>query len=185
MNPRSSYPEAKRIVEALCAGYASEYGVHAKVIRLTQTFGAGIRLSENRVFAQFMNSAMNHRDIVLFTKGQTKHSYLYTADAVTAILTVLLKGQCGEAYNAANESTYCSIREMANLVANLEIINNEFNGPVNVKINEIITDNKIYPPESFMDLNTKKIQELDWRPMISLEEAFTRMIRYIKDVRAL
>ena len=28
------------------------------------------------------------------------------------LLTVLLKGNAGQAYNAANESTYCSIAEM-------------------------------------------------------------------------
>ena len=47
------------------------------------------------------------------TKGETGHYYLYTADAATAIL----KGDTGLAYNAANESTYCSIAEMAEKVA--------------------------------------------------------------------
>lgn len=36
---------------------------------------------------------------------------------VTTILTVLLRGDDGEAYNAANEDTYCSIRELAELVS--------------------------------------------------------------------
>lgn len=56
-------------------------------------------------------------DIILKTKGETKRIYLYTQDVVEAILTVLLKGENGEAYNAANEETYCSIYEMAQLVA--------------------------------------------------------------------
>lgn len=45
--------------------------------------------------------------------------YLYTADAVSALLTVMLKGEPGCAYNAANPSTYCSVREMAEMVATL------------------------------------------------------------------
>ena len=39
------------------------------------------------------------------------------ADAVSAILTVLQKGAPGEAYTAANPESYCSIAEMAQLVA--------------------------------------------------------------------
>ena len=123
MNPRSSYPEAKRMIEAMCASYAAQYNVPAKVIRLTQTFGAGVRKEDKRVYAQFMRSAMAGEDIVLLTQGGTRRSYLYTADAVTAILTVLLKGKNGEAYNAANEDTYCSIKEMAELVARMKEVN--------------------------------------------------------------
>lgn len=167
MNPRSSYPEAKRMVEALCSSYASEYDVPVKVIRLTQTFGAGVRKEDNRVYAQFIRSGISKNDIVLLTRGATRHSYLYTADAVTAIFTVLFKGENGEAYNAANEETYCSIKEMAEVVA-------EMYG-VNVVISESSESDKIYPSESYMNLSTNKLCELGWSAKIALEEMFIRM----------
>ncbi|WP_303816606.1 NAD(P)-dependent oxidoreductase [Acidaminococcus timonensis] len=176
MVPRSSYPEVKRMVESLCACYADEYGVPAKSIRLTQTFGAGIRKGDNRVFAQFAHSAMQHEDIIMFTKGGTERDYLYTADAVSAILTVLLNGTSGEAYNAANEQTYCSIKKMAETVANLDIIKEKYNGPVSVVIDESKNNGKIYPPELYMDLDTRKIQQLGWKATVNLEDMFTRMI---------
>lgn len=168
MNPRSSYPEAKRMIEALCASYAAQYNVPVKVIRLTQTFGAGVRAEDNRVYAQFMRSGMNHEDIVLLTRGGTRHSYLYTADAVTAILTVLLKGRNNEAYNAANEESYCSIREMAELVAGM--------CDVNVVISESSESTKLYPAEQYMDLSTEKIRNLNWGAKTSLKEIFVRMM---------
>lgn len=177
MVPRSSYPEVKRMVESLCACYAEEYYVPAKVIRLTQTFGAGVRKEDNRVFAQFARSAINHEDIVMFTRGGTERMYLYTADAVTAILTVLLRGKDGEAYNAANEQAYCSIREMAETVANLPIIRNQFNGPVSVVIDESKNNMKIYPPELYMNLDTSKLKALGWRATRDLKDMFTRMIQ--------
>lgn len=169
MVPRSSYPEVKRMVESLCACYADEYGVLAKSIRLTQTFGAGIRKSDNRVFAQFVHAAMNHEDIVMFTQGGTERSYLYTADAVSDILTVLLKGNAGEAYNEANEQAYCSIRQMAETVADLDLIKANYGGPVSVVIDESKNDGKTYPPELYMNLDTKKYRNwagrhgLDWK----------------------
>lgn len=175
MRPRSCYPEAKRMVETMCTSYAEEYGVPAKVIRLTQTFGAGIRKNENRVFAQFLHSALNNQDIVMFTKGGSEHSYLYTADAVTAILTALLKGEIGEAYNAANESSYCSIKEMAELVADLNFNGNRENKPVRVIVDESHNNEKIYPPELFMDLDTQKLRKLGWKWNFDLKEMFLRM----------
>ena len=177
MIPRSSYPEVKRMVESLCACYAAEYHVPAKVILLTQTYGAGVRKEHNRVFAQFARSAMNHEDIVMFTRGGTERMYLYTADAVTAILTVLLLGKDGEAYNAANEHTYCSIKEMAETVANLPIIRDEFKGPVPVVNDESKNDTKMYPPELYMDLDTGKLRKLGWTAIRNMRDMFTRMIQ--------
>lgn len=168
MNPRSSYPEAKRMIEAMCASYAAEYNVPVKVIRLTQTFGAGVRKADNRVYAQFMRSALAGEDIVLLTQGGTRRSYLYTADAVTAILAVLLKGKNGEAYNAANEETYCSIREMANFVSSME--------NVKVLVSESSESNKLYPTELYMNLQVDKLQKIGWRSTRNLLEMFKRMI---------
>ena len=167
MNPRSSYPEAKRMIEAMCSSYATQYNVPAKVIRLTQTFGAGVRKKDNRVYAQFMRAGMNHENIVLLTRGGTRHSYLYTADAVTAILTVLLNGENCRVYNAANEETYCSIKEMAELVA-------EMFG-VNVTLKESAESSNLYPAESYMDLSTLNLMKLFWRAKYSLREMFIRM----------
>jgi UDP-glucuronate decarboxylase len=170
MQVRSSYPESKRLAEALCAAYASEYGLPAKVLRLAQTFGPGVALDDVRVFAQMARSAVEGRDIVLHTAGQSENSYLYTADAVTAILTVLLAGENGQAYNAANEATYCSIREMADLVARTV-------GPVPVGVRVQAQNAAIlgYAPTRSTDLDTAKLQRLGWRPTVGLEEMYRRM----------
>ena len=116
MNPRSSYPEGKRAAECLCTAYYKQYGLNTKVVRLTQTFGEGISYDDTRVFAEFTRCIIENKDIVLHTKGETKRNYLYVGDAVTAIFTVLEKGEPSQAYNAANENTYCSIYEMAQMV---------------------------------------------------------------------
>lgn len=168
MNPRSSYPEVKRMIEAMCSSYCAQYNIPTKVIRLTQTFGAGVRKEDNRVYAQFMRSALAGKDIILLTKGGTKHSYLYTADAVTAILTVLLKGENGEAYNAANDTTYCSIKEMAEFVAEM--------GNIKVRINESQESRKLYPPELYMNLKIDKLCRLGWDAKYSLENMYKRMM---------
>ena len=170
MSVRSSYPEGKRICENLCTAYWSEYGVPAKVIRLTQTFGPGVRYHDSRVFAEFARCAIEKRDIVLHTKGETKRSYLYTEDAVDAILTVLLQGEPGEAYNAANEETYCSIYEMAHLVTNKCA-----EGQIAVRI-QLDNAERGYAPELKMNLDTGKLRSLGWRPTKDLCNMFEKLI---------
>lgn len=176
---RSSYPESKRVCECLCSAYFAEYGVPAKTVRLTQTFGEGVEYSDKRVFAEFARCAIEGRDIVLKTKGETERNYLYVGDAVTAILTVLLHGKNGEAYNAANEETYCSIAEMAESVAT-----NFGNGKVKVVIEDSGNAEKLgYAPVLKMNLATDKLRALGWQPEVGLTEMFAILIDYMKKDR--
>lgn len=169
---RSCYPIAKRLCESLCAGYDSEYDVPAMVIRLAQTFGPGVSMNDDRVFAEFARSAIHSIDIELQTFGTSKRMYLYTADAVTAILTVLLSGKQGESYNAANPETYCSIVEMARLVAR-EIAQ----GDIHVHVpSTVLEGNSKFPPPHHLNLDVRKIKDLGWMPSIDLKGMYLRMM---------
>ena len=95
LSVRSSYSEGKRICECLCAAYAAQYGVHVRIARLAQTFGAGVSRADGRVFAQFTKSCLEGRDIVLHTEGKSMGNYCYTADCIRGLLTIALKGEDG------------------------------------------------------------------------------------------
>lgn len=168
---RSCYPESKRLCESLCVSYCNEYGVPVRIIRLTQTFGAGVNINDGRVFAEFARCAINKQDIILKTKGLTKRSYLSVDDASSAIMIVLLKGTSGEVYNAANDETYCTIYDMACLVAK-EISNDE----IQVKICEDDISKYGYAPELHMNLSVKKLRALGWKPYSSLIDMYREMI---------
>ena len=171
MHIRNSYPISKRMCENLCACYAMEFQVNTKVVRLTQTFGAGADYQDGRVFAEFVRCAVERHDIVLHTAGKTKRSYLYTADAVRAVLVVLLCGERANVYNVANEKSYCSIYEMAQLVAK-----ECAKGEIQVRC-EVEKDlNRYgYMPELHMNLDTTKLKRLGWKPEYDLPEMFKRL----------
>lgn len=176
MTVRSCYPIAKRLCENLCASYAQEYHVPAKVIRLAQTFGPGVLKNDKRVFAEFARDAMESTNIVLQTSGTSRREYLYTADAVTAILTVLLYGTDGEAYNAGNPETYCSIVEMAQLVAT-QICK----GNVQVQfLHNTADQNSQFSPSHHLHLDVKNLERLGWKPTRNLKEMYLRMIAGMK-----
>ena len=171
MSARSSYSEGKRLCETLCRAYFEEHDTPVNVLRLTQTIGPGIASDDKRVFAQFARCAANKEDIVLKTKGGTKRSYVYTMDAVAAVLTIMTKGTRGEAYNIANEDAYCSILDMANMVAK-EIADDK----ISVLIREDATAAKAYLPDLCMNLDCSKLRSLGWKPSIRLKDMYLRMM---------
>ena len=177
MNARNSYPVAKIACEALCNSYYVQYGVPALILRATQTFGPGVKYDDGRVFAQFMRCAVEKKDIVLKSQGLTERSYLYTADAVSAILVSLLKAEPGQSYTIADPETYCSIRDMAQMVAE-EIAD----GQIKVVFDIAEDIEKLgYAQTLYMDLDVKKIISLGWKPTTNLKNMFVRMIRGIEE----
>ena len=168
---RNCYPEAKRMCESLCVSYCSQYGVPATIARLTQTFGPGVQSDDNRVFAEFARCAVGRRDIILHTKGETKRSYVYTVDAARAILSIMLLGTPSQAYNVANSSTYCTIYEMAQMVAEQLA-----GGEIAVRCELTDAEKLGYAPVLHMNLDTSRLSELGWKPYYPLADMFRRMI---------
>ena len=170
-NIRCCYSEGKRLVELLCKSYAVEYNLPVSIARLSQTFGAGIHKSENRVFAQFARSAIEQKDIVLHTNGLSYGNYCYTADTIRAIFVLLQNGVNGEVYNVVNEETTRTIKQMAQMVAE------KFSdGKSKVIIDTANTESFGYAPKTVMRLSSRKLQSLGWKPTIDLEEMYTRML---------
>ena len=174
MSLRSSYPQSKRLAETLCIAYYHEYNIPVKIARPTLTFGPGVSKDDERVFAQFARSVIDNTDISLLTKGGTKRDYLYSADAVRGLITILLNGKDGEIYNLSNSATYCSIREMAELCCSLT------DNKISVKFDIDPNKSKCYPKEQMINLVTSKYDALNNSPKTSLIDIYRRLIDYLR-----
>lgn len=170
-NPRSSYPEAKRLAELLCFSYFQEYGLSTKTARLTQTFGANLAVDDNRIFAQIARSVVDNRDIVLHTDGSFSRSYCYLTDAAKAIFLISTLGEPGETYNIANNNTYISVKDMAEMVCK-HIANDR------IKVVYDIADATKYGYAniSSIKMSIEKLVSLGWVPEYSLEEMYSRLV---------
>lgn len=114
---RAGYPESKRCGEALCQAYLKQKGLDCVIARLTRTYGPTILPTDTKAISQFFNNALKGEDIVLKSEGRQYFSYQYVSDSVSGLLTVLLKGTSGEAYNIADESGDITLRDLAALIA--------------------------------------------------------------------
>lgn len=168
---RSCYPIAKIMAENLCHSYFAEYGVPVKIARLAQTFGRGIRPSDNRIFAQFANAVRAGEDIVLHTAGNSMGNYCDIDEVIDAILFLLQHGADSEAYNVVNEKNTMRICEMAELVAQKVA-----GGSIKVSY-DIPKGNPFgYAPDTELKLSGEKLRRLGWEAKCSLEDMYRKML---------
>ena len=169
---RSCYGEGKRGGETLCACWHSQFGVPAKIVRLSHTYGPRMDLNDGRVFADFVADLIAGRDIVMKSDGSARRPFCYLADAIEGIFTVLLRGNDGQAYNVGVDSE-TSILELAEMLCSLfperkcRVVRQD-RGP-----------NDPYVPSSapggHFDLS--KIRSLGWTPTTGIEEGFLRTVK--------
>lgn len=117
--PRACYPSSKRAAETLCVSYAAEYGTDIVIARPCHVYGPYFTEQDNRVYAQFIRNVLRGEDIVMKSTGEQFRSWCYVVDCVSALLYILLKGECREAYNIADSTSNISIRELAETIAKI------------------------------------------------------------------
>lgn len=116
---RAGYPESKRCGEALCQAYKAQKGLDVVVPRPTRSYGPTMLRTDTKAISQFINKAIAGEDIVLKSSGTQLYSYTYVADAVSGLLTILLKGESGEAYNIADEASDIMLKDLAAVIAEI------------------------------------------------------------------
>ena len=112
----SAYSEGKRAAEMLCVLYSSKYGISVKIARCFAFVGPYLPLSKHFAIGNFMNDYLKDKAIEVKGDGTTVRSYLYSADLVIWLLTILLKGKNCRPYNVGSEIGI-SIRKLAETIS--------------------------------------------------------------------
>ncbi len=166
---RASYTEAKRAAEALCQSYAAEKGVQIRIARLCRVFGPTLLPDDSKASSQFIHAALKHDDIVLKSNGSQQFSYIYAADAVAALLHILLHGSPATAYNISNPACDVSLKTFASSCAEAVGTRVVFDLPSD-------SESKGYSIATSAILDSSRLQKLGWKPRYPLQEALTRTL---------
>jgi len=173
MSPRSCYPSSKRAAETLCAAYKEEYGADVCVARPCHTYGPHFTESDNRVYAQFIRSVLRGEDITLKSPGQQLRSWCYVVDCARALLCILLRGESGKAYNIADRQSVITIRELAEMIAEIGGSRVVFDLPTE-------EERKVFNPIRQSTFSTARIESLGWQVSGTMRE---KLLATIEEAR--
>lgn len=175
LNPRNSYSVGKIAAEALCTSYCCEHGIKSVIVRPGHIYGPTASCKDNRVSSTWAYSVARGDNIVMKSDGAQIRSYCFCLDCASAILTVLLKGEDGRAYNISNPKSIISIKQMAELLvenAGVELI-------LEVPSEE---DEKGFNPMINSSLDSELLQSLGWRGQFDAETGFAHTVHIIKEL---
>ncbi|MHB8635077.1 MAG: NAD-dependent epimerase/dehydratase family protein [Fimbriimonadaceae bacterium] len=165
-NPRSCYAESKRCGETLCASYFKQHGLRTVIARPFHTYGPGISLTDGRVYADFVRCVVERRDIELTSDGSAVRAFCYVSDAVRGLLTVLLAGRSGEAYNVGNSRAVINVADLADLLVA------EF-PERNLSVRRSARAANYVPSQITRNVpDTAKLEALGWAPTVGLRDGF-------------
>ncbi len=140
-DPLNVYGAGKRLAETLCAGYHQRFGVETVVARPFATIGPHLSLDWHFALGNFLNDALADRPIEIKGDGTPHRSYIYAADQVLWLWTILLRGQPSRPYNVGS-SDGRSLREVAMVVAGMT------SSPLEVHVAK--TADPALPPERYV-----------------------------------
>ncbi|MFH2139391.1 MAG: NAD(P)-dependent oxidoreductase [Pseudomonadota bacterium] len=107
--------QAKRAAEYLTSYYAHKHGWQNTIARCFSFAGPFLPLDLHYAIGNFIGQALHEDEIVVKGDGSPVRSYLYMADLITWLFTLLLKGENGQIYNVGSDQPI-SIIELAYLV---------------------------------------------------------------------
>jgi len=172
---RGGYPESKRAGEALCKAFMEHNGIKDIIPRLPRIYGPTMHDSDSKAIAQFIKRGIARQNIVLKSEGAQLFSYCYIADAVTALLTILLKGTIGEAYNIADPASDITLKDLADIIAQYSKKEVVFAIPDAIEVAG-------YSKATKALLDSRKLKNLGWVPKFDIKSGIRRTINIMSEL---
>lgn len=165
---RSCYDEGKRIAETLCFDYQRIHATEIRVMRIFNTYGPRMLPDDGRVVSNFIMQALRGEPLTLYGDGLQTRSFCYVDDLIEGMLRLMNSDTTGP-INIGNPSEF-TIRQLAELVRN----SIQPNLPL---ISKPLPQDDPMQRQPIIDLAKK---ELDWEPLIQLEDGLTRTIDWFR-----
>lgn len=168
--PAAAVGHSKRAAEFLTAAYGQKHGFDATIARCFSFVGRHLPLDIHYAIGNFMRDAIKGGPVEVRGDGTQVRSYLYAADLVIWLMTILCKGTPGRAYNVGSEEDV-TIADLAHRVARLAPV------PVDVRIAGLPP--RLPRPDRYVPSTARARTELGLETLVSLDDAIARTLRDI------
>ncbi|QQG41018.1 MAG: SDR family oxidoreductase [Candidatus Levyibacteriota bacterium] len=170
---RSVYDEAKRFGEAITMAYVRKFNMDCRIVRIFNTYGPNMQKDDGRVVSNFINQALENKDITIYGDGMQTRSFCYVDDMVLGLTKALFIDKSkGEVINLGNPDKR-TIAELATIIKDLTMSQSKI-------IYESLPEDD--PKERKPDI--KKAQSLlGWQPNMALNDGLRKTIVYFRQIR--
>lgn len=164
LSDRSSYDEGKRFAETLVYNYRTLYSLDAKIIRLFRIYGPRMELNDDQLIPDFINNALENKDIIIPGDENFSSSFCYIEDALDAVAKIMNSEMAGPVNIGSDVNV--KLTDLAQLIIK------ETNSQSAVSF----TDSKLFISELVLpDIRLAK-SELGWMPVVTLENGLKKTI---------
>jgi dTDP-glucose 4,6-dehydratase len=170
IGPRGCYDEAKRAAEAFAMAYHRAHEVDTRIIRIFNTHGPRMQVSDGRAVPNFMAQAIRGEPITVYGDGSQTRSLCYVSDLVRGVLAVLEKGD-EMPVNLGNPHEV-TVLQLAQTIVRLA------DSKSKIVHKELPVDD---PKQRRPDITHAK-QLLGWEPEVALEDGLSRTLEYFRSV---
>ncbi len=165
---RGVYDEAKRFAEAITMAYHRIHGVDTRIIRIFNTYGSRMRLSDGRVVPNFIGQALRGEPLTVYGDGSQTRSFCFVSDLVEGMVRLLL----------SNETDPVNVGNPAELtiLAFAEAINALTGNRAGIAFKPLPQDDpRVRRPDI-----TRARTILGWEPQVPVEAGLARTIEYFR-----
>lgn len=168
VGPGSVHGEARRYAEALTAAYRAEEATDTAIVRIFNTFGPRMRLSDGRAIGTFIGQALRGESLTVTGDGSQIRSACYVADLVEGILRVARSPLPGPVNlgDPQGRSILQTARDVVTATGSTSSI--------------VFVDRRIDEPERRSPDVTMASQLLDWWPTTSWQDGLTSSIDWAR-----
>ena len=170
IGPRGCYDEAKRCAEAFAMAYHRAHQVDTRIIRIFNTHGPRMQVSDGRAIPNFMAQAIKGEPLTVYGDGSQTRSIQYVSDLVSGVLAVLERGDAMPV-NLGNP-TEVTVLQLAQTVIRLAGSRSE------IVHRDLPVDD---PKQRRPDIRHAR-ELLGWEPQVPLEDGLGRTLEYFKSV---
>lgn len=167
---RSCYDEGKRCAETLMMDYHRQYNIDTKIVRIFNTYGPKMSISDGRVVSNFIIQALKNEDITVYGDGLQTRSFCYVEDLVNGLIKMMESPQCGP-INLGNPSER-SIIDLAKLIIKLT------HSKSKIIYKPLPSDD---PVRRKPDITLAK-EKLNWEPETDIDKGLYETIKYFKEL---
>ena len=167
---RSCYDEGKRAAETLCFDYKRQHNLDTRVLRIFNTYGPNMSISDGRVVSNFIVQALKNEPITIYGDGNQSRSFCYVSDLVEGIYKLLVKKESVDSpINLGNPNEF-TIKQLAEAI--IKITNSQ-----SKLINNPLPQDD--PKQRRPDISLAS-KLLNWQPTVQIEEGIGKTVAYFK-----